>query len=50
MKKLGTREPYNKPSFNLEEVVVEGGFTLTGVGGGVSTEDVGDLEEFDFGN
>ena len=29
MKKLGTREPYNKPSFNLEEVVVEGGFTVS---------------------
>ncbi|MBO5813516.1 MAG: hypothetical protein J6R13_03255 [Alistipes sp.] len=46
MKRLVSKALYAAPAIEIEQVSIEGGFALSGLGGGASTEDVGDLEEF----
>jgi hypothetical protein len=48
MKQLGTKEKYNAPALEVEQVVVEAGFTLTGSGGGASLENPGEMGEMEF--
>ena len=46
MKRLVKKALYAAPAVVIEQVEIESGFAVSGVNGGVSTEDVGDLEEF----
>lgn len=48
MKKLGKKEMYNAPVLEVEQVVVEAGFTQTLTGGGASLENPGELGEMEF--